>query len=97
MAVSEPLARLVGHPAEELEGRRIVVLVPPRLREAHVAGFTRHLSTGEVHVLGVPVTVPVLRADGGEVTCRLLIERAAVAHGRSMYVATFEPVPAVTP
>jgi PAS domain S-box-containing protein len=93
VAVSEPLARLVGHPAEELEGRRIVVLVPPRLREAHVAGFTRHLSTGEVHVIGTPVTVPVLHADGHEVTCRLLIERTAVAHGRSMYLASFEPVP----
>jgi PAS domain S-box-containing protein len=92
VAVSEPLARLVGSPPEELVGRRIVVLIPPRYREAHVAGFTRHLSTGEVHVIGIPLTVPVLRADGSEVLCRLLIERAAVAHGRSMYVASFEPV-----
>jgi PAS domain S-box-containing protein len=92
VAVSDPLARLVGHRAEELVGRRIVVLIPRRLREAHVAGFTRHLSTGEVHVIGTPVTVPVLHADGREITCRLLIERAAVAHGRSMYVASFEPV-----
>jgi len=92
VAVSEPLARLVGHPAGELEGRRIVVLVPPRLREAHVAGFTRHLSTGEVHVIGTPVTVPVLHADGREITCRLLIERTAVVHGRSVYVASFEPL-----
>ncbi|WP_186816495.1 PAS domain S-box protein [Cellulomonas aerilata] len=92
VAVSEPLARLVGCAPEELVGRRIVVLVPPRFREAHVAGFTRHLSTGEVHVLGVPVTVPVLRADGSEVLCRLLIERSTATGGRSMYVASIEPV-----
>ncbi len=91
LAVSGPLALLLGWDAEELVGRRIVALIPHRLREAHVAGFTRHQSTGEVRVLGVPLTVPVLRADGSEVTCRLVIEHVPTAAGRTAYLATFTP------
>ena len=55
VAVSRPLARLLGWRPEDLVGRRVVTVVPPALREAHVAGFSRHLTTGEAHVLGVPL------------------------------------------
>ena len=92
VAVSEPLARMLGWRTEDLVGQRIVALVPHRLREAHVAGFTRHQSTGEAHILGAPVTVPVLRADGGEVTCHLVIEHVPLASGRGAYLARFEPL-----
>ena len=92
VAVSAPLAALVGWRVDELVGRRVVALVPPRLREAHVAGFSRHLSTGESHVLGVPLTLPLLRADGTELTCRFLIEQAAAERGRSVYLAWIDPV-----
>lgn len=91
VAVSEPLARLLGWRAEELVGRRIAALIPHRLREAHVAGFTRHQSTGEARILGVPLTVPVLRADGTEVTSGLRIDQVAGPSGRTGYVAWFEP------
>jgi PAS domain S-box-containing protein len=91
LAVSDPLARLLGWEPAELVGRRIVALIPHRLREAHVAGFTRHQSTGEVRVLGVPLTVPVLRADGSEVTCRLVIEHVPLPTGRTAYRASFTP------
>lgn len=97
LAVSAPLARLVGSTPEELVGRRIVALVPQRLREAHVAGFSRHLSTGESRVLGVPVVLPVLTADGREVACSVLIERTAVPGGRSVYVAWVAPLDPVGP
>ncbi|MDP1805519.1 MAG: PAS domain S-box protein, partial [Acidimicrobiales bacterium] len=60
VAVSGPLARRLGWRPEDLVGRRVVTIVPPALREAHVAGFSRHLSTGEAHVLGVPLDLPVL-------------------------------------
>ena len=87
VAVSRPLADLLGWAVEDLVGRRVVTLIPLRLREAHVAGFTRHLTTGESHVLGVPLVLPVLRADGTEIMCRFLIERAPQRSTRSVYVA----------
>lgn len=87
VAVSRTLADLLGWTVQSLVGRRVVTLIPLRLREAHVAGFTRHLSTGESHVLGVPLVLPVLRADGTEIMCRFLIERAPQRSKRSVYIA----------
>ena len=91
IAISEPLASALGWDQAELVGRRVVVLIPPALREAHVAGFSRHLSTGEAHVLGVPLDLPVLRRDGGELPCRFLIERV-LTKGRAVYMANIEPL-----
>ena len=67
-----------------------MTIIPPQLREAHVAGFTRHLATGEAHVLGVPLRLPVLRADGTEVECDYLVERAD-SPGRTVYLAWITP------
>lgn len=92
LAISEPLAAVLGWEPGELVGRRVITVVPPALREAHVAGFSRHLSTGEAHVLGVPVDLPVLRRDGTELPCRLVIERAPLQHGRAVYVAWIDPL-----
>jgi PAS domain S-box-containing protein len=92
LAVSRPLAQLLGWAVEDLVGRRVVALVPPELREAHVAGFSRHLTTGETHVLGVRLRLPVLRADGSRVDCELLIEQRSAVEGRRLYVAQVEPV-----
>jgi PAS domain S-box-containing protein len=92
IAVSPSAARLLGWEPVELTGRRVVTIVPSSLREAHVAGFTRHLTTGETHALGVPLQLPVLRSDGTELLCSFLIERAAAEEGRAVYVAWIEPV-----
>ncbi len=66
--------------------------MPHRYREAHVAGFTRHLTTGEAHALGIPLDLPVLHADGHEIVCTFLIERVNAARGRSVYVAWLTPL-----
>ncbi|GAC1609962.1 MAG: hypothetical protein NVS3B26_14130 [Mycobacteriales bacterium] len=92
VAVSRSAAAMLGWDVEDLTGRRVVTIVPPSLREAHVAGFTRHLTTGETHVLGVQLELPVLRADGTELLCGFLIERAAAEAGRAVYVAWIDPV-----
>ncbi len=94
--VSLPLARLVGWDAKQLVGRRIVTLIPPRLREAHVAGFTRHLTTGTSHILGVPLTLPLLHSDGSEILCRVVIE-AVPAHRGRRYLAHITPGDAKEP
>ena len=91
-AISPAAARLLGWTPEELAGRRVVTIVPPHLREAHVAGFTRHLTTGQAHVLGVPVDLPVLCRDGRERLCRFVIDRVPAEAGRAVYVAWLTPL-----
>ena len=78
--------------SEDLVGRRVVAIVPPRFRESHVAGFSRHLSTGVARALDTPLRLPVLRADGGEVECSFLIHAERTPSGRTVYVAQIEPV-----
>lgn len=92
VAISPYLAEALGWAPEQLVGQRIVALIPPRLREMHVAGFTRHLTTGEAHVLGVPIQLPVLCADGREIMCDFMIERVPGSTKRSIYIAWIEPV-----
>jgi PAS domain S-box-containing protein len=92
VALSAAAEALLGWAAEDLVGRRVVTLMPARLREAHVAGFTRHQVSGESHVLGVEVTLPVLHADGHEFDCTFLIERVPASGGRSVYLASLTPL-----
>jgi PAS domain S-box-containing protein len=91
IAISRPLAAALGWAVGDLVGRRVVAIVPPRFREAHVAGFTRHLTTGQAHALGVPLELPVLRADGTEVLCEFFIEADRTPSGRSVYVSWVTP------
>ncbi len=93
VGISDSLAEALGWEPAALRGRRVVTLIPPRLREVHVAGFTRHLTTGEAHVLGVPLVLPVLHADGSEVSCRFLVEQAEQRGARALYLAWIEPLP----
>jgi PAS domain S-box-containing protein len=91
VAVSPPLLAALGWHADELVGRRVVAIVPARFREAHVAGFSRHLSTGIGRALDVSLRLPVLRGDGSEVECTLLIHAEHTPSGRTIYVARIEP------
>ena len=92
VAISRPLASALGWSPDELVGRRVVALIPPALREAHVAGFSRHLSSGEANVLGVPLELPVLHRDGSSLPCRFLVEQAPSNAGRSVYLAWIDPL-----
>jgi PAS domain S-box-containing protein len=92
VGISDGLAAALGWRTADLLGRRVVTLIPAHLREAHVAGFSRHLTTGEAHVLGVPLQLPVLHADGHDVPCSFLVEQAAVQQGRTLYLAWIEPL-----
>lgn len=91
VAISRSLAHLLGWEVKDLLGRRVVTIIPRPLREAHVAGFSRHQTTGEAHILGVPLVAPVLLADGRELPCHLLVERAPRGSRRSFYLAWIEP------
>ena len=93
VAVSaDALHRLGYERADELLGQRLITIIPPRYRQAHLAGFTLHLLTGRGPLLSREVDVPVLRRDGSEQTVRLGIEARHIASGRTVFVATLRDV-----
>lgn len=59
---------VIGKPMADL-------IIPPRLRDAHYAGLSRYLRTGEPHVLGQRIRVSAMRADGSEFPVELAITR----------------------
>jgi PAS domain S-box-containing protein len=91
LGISAALAREIGWDVGDLVGRRVVAIVPPRYREAHVAGLTRHLSTGQAHALRIDLHLPVLRSDGTEVMCDFWIDADRSRSGRPVYIAYISP------
>jgi hypothetical protein len=59
---------------DDLVGRRVVAIIPPRSARPTSPASRRHLATGDARALGVDLELPVLRRDGTEVACRFLIE-----------------------
>jgi PAS domain S-box-containing protein len=86
--VNPAAVRLLDWPRHELEGQRLTAIIPPRLREAHVAGYTRYLLTRQPRLLGRPVRVPACRRDGAEVEVELRISAFPVDDGRQVFVAS---------
>lgn len=86
-------AELLGWPEGDLVGRRLLAIIPPHLREAHLAGFTRVQLGGAARILGRPVVVPALRRDGTTVEVRLTIEPLTTDRARTSYLARLAPAP----
>lgn len=92
LAVSAAALELLGYDDPgELLGRRIVSIIPDRLRQAHVAGFTLHLLVGRQPLIDTPVVVPARRRDGAEVDVRMTVTVHATGQGRSVFLAELEP------
>ena len=71
-----------GHRRADAVGRKVSeLLIPPRLRDAHEQGMRRHLETGVATVLGRPVRLSALRADGSEFDAELTINRIELPEG----------------
>jgi PAS domain S-box-containing protein len=72
--VNDAAARLFGWSAEELVGQPLPVLIPPRFRARHLAGFGHFVTTGQAHLVGgPPIQVAALRRDGTEVAVDLTL------------------------
>ena len=83
--VSQAAAELLGWEQDDLIGRRLTAIIPPALREAHLASFTRFQVTGEGEVGGaVDLRVPAMRKDGSELEVELLIEPVRRSKGRQV-------------
>lgn len=89
VAASQPALDLLGYQhADELLGRRVMV-VPARFHQAHIAGTTLHATNGRDSLLGVPISVPMVRADGTEVPVRIQVRSERLDVDRRVFVARF--------
>lgn len=58
VAVTPPVLRFLGYEHEDqLVGRRLIVIVPERFHQAHIAGTTLHVTNGRDPLLGIDLTV----------------------------------------
>ncbi|HEX2570435.1 MAG TPA: PAS domain S-box protein [Polyangia bacterium] len=79
--------RLFGWSPEELLGQPLTVLMPPRWRAAHQAGFHRYVTTHEARIIGRTIRVPGLRKDGAEIDVELSLSAFRQGDGREFMVA----------
>jgi PAS domain S-box-containing protein len=92
VAVSRPTCDLLAYQEpDQLLGRRLVAIIPPRYHQAHLAGFTLHLSNGRSPLLGRSVSVPALRRDGTEIVVELVVETQQMPGGRHLFLAQMRP------
>lgn len=87
VAASQAALALLGYADDQLIGQRLLLVVPARYHQAHIAGLTQHVTNGRSPLLGTPVTVPVLLADGSESDLDLLVEAVPLPGGRRVFVA----------
>ncbi len=90
VAASAAARELLGWSAE-LTGQRLLAIIPPEMREAHIAGFIRSVVSGEAPLLGTPLPLPALRADGSQVPIWLTLTRHPARHGRHVYLGLLKP------
>ena len=94
VAVSPSALDLLGYDnADQLLGKRLVTIIPPRYHQAHLAGFSMHLSVDRSPLLDRPVTVPALRCDGSEVLVELTITSHRTSDGRTLFVGDLVAAP----
>lgn len=84
--------KIFGYSREHVCGKNMATLiVPHRHREAHQAGMTKYLATGEGPVLGKLLEMPALRADGSEFLAELTITRTLLG-GPPIFSATMRDI-----
>lgn len=90
VAASQPALDLLGYQhADELLGRRVIVVVPGRFHQAHIAGTTLHATNGRDNLLGVPLDVPMVRADGTEVRVSIEVRPERFDNDRRVFIVRF--------
>jgi PAS domain S-box-containing protein len=74
--VNRATERTFGYTADEMVGRELAeLIIPPHLRDAHRRGVERYVAGGEGRMLGHPMELPAMRADGSEFPVEIAITR----------------------
>jgi PAS domain S-box-containing protein len=74
--VNRATETVFGYRAADMVGRELAeLIVPPELREAHRQGLARYVRGGEATIVGHPVELPAMRADGSTFPVEIAITR----------------------
>lgn len=91
VAASPAACDLLGYRrAVDLLGRRVLVVVPARFHQAHIAGTTLHVTNGRATLLGIPVDLPMVKSDGTEVPVHIEVRSERLLTGHQVFVARFD-------
>jgi two-component system cell cycle sensor histidine kinase/response regulator CckA len=86
--------RIFGRRREDVLGRELgPLVVPPEHREAHRHGLRRVVETGRSSIIGRPVELTALRADGSRFPAEITISRLS-GDGPAMFVGHVRDVTA---
>lgn len=91
IAASEPALTLLDWPREELVGQRIIAVIPPALRNAHVAAFTNATVNAQHRLLDQPLALDAWTHGGSTVPVTLTLQLRTADAGRSVYVGWLSP------
>ncbi|MGE8078880.1 EAL domain-containing protein [Peribacillus loiseleuriae] len=64
---------IFGYEDKEVLGKKLQIIIPEQLREAHQLGMNRYLSTNKPRVIGKTVELQGLRKDGNEFPIELSV------------------------
>jgi PAS domain S-box-containing protein len=92
MEVNQATERTFGYAASEMVGRDLAeLIIPPELREPHRRGVERYVATGEGRMVGHPVELPAMRADGSQFPVEIAITRPRLS-GRPIFTGYLRDV-----
>ena len=78
--------RIFGRRREDVLGRELgPLVVPPEHLDAHRRRLRRAVETGDSHIIGRPVELPALRADGSRFPAEITLSRLR-GEGPAMFV-----------
>lgn len=63
--------RMFGYAPDELIGRDLYTIMPPRMRDGHRAGMKRYTETRKKRIPWAGIELPVLHKDGHEFPCEI--------------------------
>jgi PAS domain S-box-containing protein len=78
--VNHATERTFGYRASEMVGHDLAeLIIPSELREAHRRGLERNVATGRSRMVGHPMELPAMRADGSQFPVEIAITQPQVA------------------
>jgi PAS domain S-box-containing protein len=74
--VNQAAEEMFGYTADQMVGQDLAdLIIPPHLREPHRRGLEHYVKTGTGRMVGHPVELPAMRADGSEFPVEIAVTR----------------------